>query len=795
VKDDNMEIEAMNRKRNSKILMGAVCGVMLMAVNMTGWTKTAFICEGRIGNAATHPESAWFGDFEFDISTNTAAPYAKLQFGWSNNVPAKIRIEYDAAEHEVRFIVNDTNSIAMPVAPSAFSDPGGLGFLNFRNRVVKSDSSVELTNIKIHIEGDVDASGGEIWMDLDPMGPTVGDNQDLRTEHDLLLQPGFVLIADMIFRWNPLNPPARSQSAVQIGANEYPKVASVRLKEVNPDTNPVQDVDPVAADSSTGNLKLDNPESHGGGLMFFAEKNTSDGNVHNKLKAVAKLTEPVPPGTTITVYFKIFDMDDPTQNYITTGTPRVNIVDTNDVNGDPFAGGDNSRFREESGHAELPTLSAASVTLNPNEDTASVTFEIPEIDCRPGNNWKVVAHTSLDYLNDVEIDDSATSKGLGFRLKSNHTILVPAEFQTELVSIWRTINVEFDTMGAPKANEAFGIIAGIRKSRTATELEVELAVPINIPWMENSLSGAVLNQNGAGAGITLALGLFEVKRNKPDTLIIRSDQYTEDGHDNNGIGGIDDALEAIKMTPAAGPSGSNLDFSFNTDDPLWQTHLLPPLPATIITTMDHYYNKAYIRSLSVPVYLNANPVVTFARNTSARQGIVDVKGSRAYWAVCVVWCYESSEVKENQPSSTCPAGGVAGAPNVKHYWGDDDPEDEGLLPGHWSGTWGETPNSAPEESSIYVEAYRDRPFDGGGAAPNIKPIGMVVAHEVGHQFGLKHVPYPGQFVEDLDGIMGWNWNKNLYQCVSTWQAARILHAMPDEFSRSDIIHMRRNATD
>jgi hypothetical protein len=96
VKHDNMEIEAMNRKRISNILMGTVCGVMLMAVNMTTTRgqnavetppsqaledTAAFTCEARIGNAATSPTNPLSGTFEYDIGPDTAHPVGMGQFG------------------------------------------------------------------------------------------------------------------------------------------------------------------------------------------------------------------------------------------------------------------------------------------------------------------------------------------------------------------------------------------------------------------------------------------------------------------------------------------------------------------------------------------------------------------------------------------------------------------------------------------------------------------------------------------------------------------------------------------
>jgi hypothetical protein len=192
----------------------------------------------------------------------------------------------------------------------------------------------------------------------------------------------------------------------------------------------------VESDDKT-NLEPGNP--HGGGLMFFAEKNTPTGPVHDKVVAVAKLGAPVPPGRFATVYFKVFDMDDPTHDHANDPT---NIVDHNDT-ATEFKGDDN-RCAGAGTCLGISPAGIQEVTVPAGSDTAEVVYTISAP--QPGNNWKVVAHCQREFVEDVEVDDQYPAFGLNFRRISDPAKSVPARYQTELLSIWRTLWIERDWM-------------------------------------------------------------------------------------------------------------------------------------------------------------------------------------------------------------------------------------------------------------------------------------------------------------------------------------------------------------
>jgi len=88
-----------------------------------------------------------------------------------------------------------------------------------------------------------------------------------------------------------------------------------------------------------------------------------------------------------------------------------------------------------------------SVVVATGGDTASLTYSVSAR--QPGNNWKVVAHCSQTYLNGIVLDTSTAARGTNFLDASAGT--VSNQFQTPLMSVWRMLHVELDSMASVPA--------------------------------------------------------------------------------------------------------------------------------------------------------------------------------------------------------------------------------------------------------------------------------------------------------------------------------------------------------
>lgn len=218
---------------------------------------------------------------------------------------------------------------------------------------------------------------------------------------------------------------------------------------------------------------------------------------------------------------------------------------------------------------------------------------------------------------------------------------------------------------------------------------------------------------------------------------------------------------------------------WDVDDPLWRTDLNPPSISTILSGMNGYYNDAYIK-VQEQTTGNAHPSFGFIRMTNAQQATVDVPGDSLYWTVCVGWAYEHSYVKKNM----CPEG----CNDHQFYYGDDDPEDEGVPPGYMVSVVGKAASIPGERCMIYLENLRDR------GATNIP---KTVSHEVGHCLDLRHSAYDPAtgFEAVMDGIMGWQDVHGYIPCKKEWIDLVRAHTSPDRFSDYHIDKIRSSAID
>lgn len=231
------------------------------------------------------------------------------------------------------------------------------------------------------------------------------------------------------------NDPAQPRVAVRLtGKVNSPRITVTKIEWVGYDPG----------DGST-NYSTDNPPERGGGARIFAERNQPQGRsgdqLHDKILIKATLSAAPPGGTNVTVDFKVFDPDhysaDPAfdtngswgaDNVVAGGAQDVGAV-LKGVQINPA----NHRF-EFGGNA-------TSVTLVGDGATA-VVFIGMEITARqPTNNFVVVGSTDLGYVFGVQYGSDGSLQNGG--------VAVPAAFRTPLLTVWRTLYAELDSMGQP----------------------------------------------------------------------------------------------------------------------------------------------------------------------------------------------------------------------------------------------------------------------------------------------------------------------------------------------------------
>jgi hypothetical protein len=196
----------------------------------------------------------------------------------------------------------------------------------------------------------------------------------------------------------------------------------------------------------------DNPAYLGGGSRIFPDRlNPTDGIDRRTVRVVAQLTQPV---SGVTVYFRNFDIDDPESNTII------------DANGS--FGNDNRGERDSQGNwttQSAGTLSAPSAVSN--NGVAIVDFAVT---MQPGDNFVISASTDSTYSNGIAINGTGLEDSAGNQLPTTRA------GRTSMLSVWRKIHLEVDTMGTVGNNLANGYLQSKGFVDTQTPVWINLHV-------------------------------------------------------------------------------------------------------------------------------------------------------------------------------------------------------------------------------------------------------------------------------------------------------------------------------
>jgi hypothetical protein len=230
----------------------------------------------------------------------------------------------------------------------------------------------------------------------------------------------------------------------QAPRQDIAKIQSVEWVGVDPD--------PTDNDDAT-NLY---PPEMGGGWRVFPGKNSMDAGAPSHRAVKVKITV-LPAMQDIPIKLKLYDPDDPTY----ADGPVDADPNTNDNRGDPL----NFKVGE--------VLDATTTEIENGEAIAWKTFLVS---LNPGDNFRVAAAEREIYFDYIKVISSQTAPETRGRLyvdKNENDNLDPGEpavdenspasdkngvdvvFSTPLLTVWRRLHVEVDSMGAPPAGTQF----------------------------------------------------------------------------------------------------------------------------------------------------------------------------------------------------------------------------------------------------------------------------------------------------------------------------------------------------
>jgi hypothetical protein len=212
---------------------------------------------------------------------------------------------------------------------------------------------------------------------------------------------------------------------------------------------------------------------NGGGHHIYPEWNEPNENkLHNTVAIQATLSGNVPVDVGyVTLYWKVVDVDDPSQDYGGPGTGgAINAADTNDNALGKYVGGDNRPSGQIGINPSSGTIVIPAGTLSGRSATLTITGR------RPGNNWKFVIGYSQTHVNAAILNEAipngndgslsflwnqAGSISVGGNTVHFSAGTIDAQHQSRLLSVWRTLHIEVDSMAAVANNIVWGKITGI----------------------------------------------------------------------------------------------------------------------------------------------------------------------------------------------------------------------------------------------------------------------------------------------------------------------------------------------
>jgi hypothetical protein len=201
---------------------------------------------------------------------------------------------------------------------------------------------------------------------------------------------------------------------------------------------------------SSTNVPIGNdPMVSGGKRIFVGKKTPADtlAQERRKVRVRAQLSEPL---AGVHVEFRLFDVDDPT-----TDDPEL------DPNGS--SGGDNRGL----GALLLPASATTDET-----GQASATVVVTQ---QPGDNFRVAATARATGATNTFLDGvSVSGKDLinGYVLDETFTQASAPAIATPVLTVWRRLHIERDTMGTVTGNFATGTVTDVAPNGTGSALKL-----------------------------------------------------------------------------------------------------------------------------------------------------------------------------------------------------------------------------------------------------------------------------------------------------------------------------------
>lgn len=461
------------------------------------------------------------------------------------------------------------------------------------------------------------------------------------------------------------------------------------------------------------------------GQRIFPDRKFPDDTInHKRVRVKAIVGQP-----NVTVYFRNFDVDDPTND------PTI------DDNGND--GNDNREGRIILPVPQYPPsaagiLSSSTAITNANGE-AIVYFTVAK---QPGDNFAIAASTDNSYLNGVIVN------GTGLKDSTNNPLPTTKAKKTELLTVWRKVHLEVDSMGTVGNN----LINGY----TTNRVEIgQTPVWINISSPTGDLEAGrykeTFDQNGMrinyGGRMTIGnVYNLQVLDNTTNSVLVRSESgvvkigsnniFTlfddDDFNDNDGLLWKGDDGEDVSWR-----GGNMFSETFSLLQPSDNVAENPFADAYIRPDYSWAEQQPGMNDSDVPFEVHYPDTISgnderrkIDRYRDSKNTTTTIFERDDFWIGYILIGYQSAQNAENDPQLTPQSqgqlwvGGVTPPVNGSSDLADGTTDSAGVPRGA-NGT------------VFYIEALRD--LDAGpnlyGGLPYKSRI-RTAPHELGHAFGI-----------------------------------------------------------
>lgn len=470
--------------------------------------------------------------------------------------------------------------------------------------------------------------------------------------------------------------------------------------QVNYTVATVANVELVASDSP-----LDSNPNAGAGLRVFPDKTTPTDSINRRrVRVRATLTAPIPD---ITMYFRSFDLDDPSANSFPIDT---NGSDPNDNRGSPA-----------NGTLHLGSSSTTGILLTFSNASGVAEVDL-EVTMHPGDNFGVAVAVRGAVISEIAVAPSGTS----FVDGSGNSLPTVRARASQMVTVWRRLHVEVDSMGPVNGNAVQGAVTSAVANPVLNRSDVVVDATLEF----RRFDGGMLAIPGVGTFPVLingvnnigVQGLVPASAAGLSFVLVDDDDFnTNDAAAKDGDDGedVDSLLQTFSLMQDADGSAQNA-FA----------------PAYIRPIYDGGGNASN-NTGAIPFLVN---VASDAVATQVNLGLnSQAAESDAFWVVYVQVGYQGRSERDNDPGEEGATGGVT----LTTTGGT----------GHVATSAATVPQGGPG-SLVYLEAMQDF----GLFFPTV-----AAPHEVGHQLGLADAPagfgiMSGEstsFVDDHVNMMRW----------------------------------------